>query len=124
MPPCLTDLQPHYARALTQALLTPYKLNHFPYQDLLIYEVGAGNGSFMLDSLCFLRDHHPEVFERTRYRIIEISPALAEIQRRRAEEAGLGERVEVINQDVFKWEGGGADPCFVVALEVFVHRDF
>jgi hypothetical protein len=74
----------------------------------------------MLDSLRFLRDRHPEVFARTKYRIVEISAALAEIQMKRAEEAGFGDVVEVINEDVFRWEGGGVEPCFVVALEVFV----
>lgn len=74
----------------------------------------------MLDSLKYLREEHPEVFERTKYRIIEISPALAKIQRGRAESEGLGDRVEVINEDVMRWKGGGNEACFVVALEVFV----
>lgn len=74
----------------------------------------------MVDSLLYLQEHEPAVFERTKYRIIEISPQLAKIQERRAAEAGLANRVEVINEDVFKWKGGTKDPCFVVALEVFV----
>lgn len=106
------------------AILANYKLNHFPLQDLILYEVGAGNGSFMIDSLKYLRDDHPEVFERTKYRIIEISTPLSEIQRGRAEREGFGDKVEVINEDIFQWEGQGGravgEPCYVVALEVFV----
>lgn len=81
----------------------------------------------MVDSLRYLRDEHPDVFARTRYRIIEISPALAQIQKRRAEKEGFGDRVEVINEDVFKWGHEGEvmdEPCYVVALEVFVSVHF
>lgn len=111
--------KPYFARSLTTAILNQYKLNHFPHEDLIIYEVGGGNGSFMIDAMKFLRDEHPEVFAKTQYRIVEISGALAKIQRRRAQEAGLT-NVEVIHEDFFKWEGGSPQPCFVVALEVFV----
>ncbi|ORY29015.1 S-adenosyl-L-methionine-dependent methyltransferase [Naematelia encephala] len=110
--------KPYYARALTSAILNNYKLNHFPYQDLIIYEIGAGNGSFMVDSLAFLRDRHPEVYARTKYRIIEISATLAEGQRNRAVKAGFRDKVEVINEDFSLWTGGSDDPCYVVALEV------
>jgi SAM-dependent MidA family methyltransferase len=86
----------------------------------VIYEIGAGNGSFMVDSLRSLREHHPDVFARTKYKIIEISEPLSEGQRRRAEEEGFDDKVEVINDDFFKWDEGGSAPCFVVALEVVV----
>lgn len=105
---------------LTQAIVSSYTLNHFPYQDLVIYEIGSGNGSFMVDSLAYIRDHHPDVYERTTFRIIEISAVLAKRQRRRAKDEGVEEKVEVINSDFFKWKGGGAEPCYVVALEVLV----
>ncbi|KAL1407698.1 hypothetical protein Q8F55_007131 [Vanrija albida] len=110
--------KPYFARALTSAILSQYKLNHFPHEELIIYEVGAGNGSFMADTLAFLRDEHPEVFARTKYRIIEISAALAATQKARAQKEGFT-NIEVINQDVFKWQGGGDEPCFVIANEVF-----
>ena len=105
------------------AILANYNIYHFPSQPLLLYEVGAGNGSFMIDSLRYLRDSHPEVFALTKYRIVEISGALADIQKQRAEKEGFGDKVEVINEDVFKWGHEGQvmrDPCYVVALEVFV----
>ncbi|WVQ97160.1 hypothetical protein IAU59_004270 [Kwoniella sp. CBS 9459] len=115
--------KPYYARTLLTAILQSYKLNHFPHEPLILYEVGAGNGSFMVDSLTYLRDEHPEIYARTTYRIIEISSALAKGQKARAEKEGFGEKVEVINSDIFKWEGPGDgkrnEACFVVALEVF-----
>lgn len=76
----------------------------------------------MVDSLMYLRDHYPDVFARTKYRIIEISGALAKGQRERAEKEGFGKKVQVLNKDFFQWDGvgGGDQPCFVIALEVFV----
>ncbi|BEI85127.1 hypothetical protein CcaverHIS002_0505280 [Cutaneotrichosporon cavernicola] len=109
--------KPHYARALTAAMVNAYKLNHYPH-DFVIYEVGAGNGTFMIDALTFLKEEYPDIFARTKYRIVEISGALAKIQRSRAVAAGF-DNVEVINQDVFKWQGGSTEPCYVVACEVF-----
>ena len=114
-----TDQKPYYARALTHAVVTDYKQNHFPSEDLVIYEVGGGNGSFMVDALGYIRDKHPEVYERTQFRIIEISAALAERQRTKAMEEGVSHKVQVIESDFFKWTGGGSHPCYVLALEVF-----
>ncbi len=74
----------------------------------------------MVDSLAYIRDHHPDVYERTTFRIIEISEALAKRQRERAKEEGVEEKVEVIESDFFRWMGGGMEPCYVVALEVLV----
>lgn len=88
-----------------------------------MYEVGAGNGSFMLDALKYIREEHPDVYERTQYKIVEISPALAKIQKERASAAGLADKVDVINEDVMRWKGGRVEPCFVIALEVFVSCD-
>lgn len=130
----LIPLQPHYSRIVARALLSHYKLHHYPYTDLQIYEIGAGNGSLMVDIMTFLREEHPEVYERTRYEIIEISGPLAERQRARAEEAGLevelvagkrregrpGAQVRIQNVDFFEWQGSSRDACYFVALEVFV----
>ena len=85
-----------------------------------MYEVGGGNGSFMVDAVGFIRENHPEIYERTKFRIIEISAALAERQRAKAREEGMIDKVEVIESDFFKWTGGDSDPCYVLALEVFV----
>lgn len=87
----------------------------------------------MVDIMTFLRTEHPEVFERTRYEIVEISAPLAERQRQRAQEAGLevelasgkdqartGAQVRIQNVDFFEWQGQSREACYFVALEVFV----
>ncbi|KAJ9119436.1 hypothetical protein QFC24_005669 [Naganishia onofrii] len=133
---------PYYSRIIARALLSHYKLHHYPHTDLRIYEIGAGNGSLMVDVLSFLRDEHPEVFERTRYEVVEISAALAERQKQQAEQAGFtvdlvrpGQKrssssaskstadraqVRISNVDFFDWSGSSKESCYFIALEVFV----
>ena len=64
------------AEALQKAELFPIH----PYHDLVIYEMGAGNGTLMLNVLDHIRDIYPDVYERTKYKIIEVSSALASLQ--------------------------------------------
>lgn len=115
--------RPYYCRILAKALLTHYQLHHWPYADFSLYEVGAGNGSLMIDTMCWLRDQHPEVFDRTRYTIVEISKTLAERQRERIKEYGLEDKVTVENVDFFTWRQNksgpaSSEPCYFIALEV------
>ncbi|KAF8424609.1 S-adenosyl-L-methionine-dependent methyltransferase [Tirmania nivea] len=109
--------RPHYGRAVARYLAANYKLSLYPYHDLVIYELGAGNGTLMADILDHLRAADPDVYERTRYKIIEISPALAALQRSRA--APHRARVEVIGRSIFAWDTYVPGPCFFLALEVF-----
>jgi SAM-dependent MidA family methyltransferase len=115
--------QPYYAEAMARYMATNYKLSQYPYYDLLIYEMGAGNGTFMLGVLDYIRDEYPEVYERTKFKIIEISSSLADLQManlcKRAAEKGHLEKVEIINKSIFDWDTYVASPCFFVALEVW-----
>jgi SAM-dependent MidA family methyltransferase len=99
-------------------LVSEYLLKYFPYEDLVIYETGAGNGTLALNVLDFLAREHPEVYERTQYNIVEISSSLAKLQ-----QARLSERhscVKIYNKSIFDWNFTEHAPCFVVALEVVV----
>lgn len=99
--------------------------------------------------LTYLRDQEPLVYERTRYRIVEISQRLGEIQREKLQEFGVRfvdasrqtkedqvaserrdgksgmerEKVEIINKDFLEWDQDVVEPCFVAALEVLVSFD-
>lgn len=141
--------QPWYGRALARYLVAQYKLDLFPYHDLIIYEIGAGNGTLMGDILDYLAAHEPEVYSRTKYRIIEISERLQDMQRGRARgtaetsaaATGMGDggdggagrlgkekakrrghedRVEIINSSIFEWDRVVPEPCFFLAMEVLV----
>ena len=85
--------------------------------------MGAGNGTLMLNVLDYIRDVHPDVYERTKFKIIEISPALANLQTaqlaRTASSRGHTEHVEIINRSIFTWDTYVSAPCYFLSLEVF-----
>lgn len=109
--------QPFYGEALARYILVNYKMNKFPYNDLVIYEAGAGNGTLMLNILDYLEKNEPEVYARTKYRIIEISSKLFNKQNSRLERHK--NKVEVINKSILEWNTKVNEPCFFIALEVF-----
>lgn len=129
--------QPHYGEALARYLVVNYELSLYPYKDLVIYEMGGGNGTLMVNILDYLREHHPQVYSRTRYNIIEISAALAGKQesrlvnnnnngtvdspvlRSKLRQKGHSDKVSVINKSIFEWDTKVNEPCFFIALEVF-----
>lgn len=114
---------PFYGEAIARYLVTNYKLTLYPYHDLLIYEMGAGNGTLMLNVLDYLQVEHPEVYSRTKFRIIEISPSLASLQehhlKQTASARGHVDKVEIINRSIFDWDTYVSSPCFFLAMEVF-----
>ena len=97
--------KPYYGQALARYLLVNYKLSLYPYADLIIYEMGGGNGTLMNNILDYIRDTQPDVYSRTRYNIIEISGNLASKQRstlsEKAENVGHGSKVRIINKSIF-----------------------
>jgi len=115
--------RPYYGEAIARYLVENYKLSHHPYHDLIIYEMGAGNGTLMLNILDYIQDFYPDIYDRTKFRIIEISSALATIQtsqlRRSASSRGHAQHVEIINRSIFDWGSYIPEPCYFLALEVF-----
>ena len=115
--------KPYYGEAISRYLVSNYKLSLYPYHDLIIYELGAGNGTLMLNILDYIRDTDPSVYARTRLRIIEISSALAALQAAAltssASARGHRGKIQIINRSVFNWDTYVPSPCFFLALEVF-----
>ncbi|KAJ9254738.1 hypothetical protein DTO195F2_6494 [Paecilomyces variotii] len=115
--------RPYYGEAIARYLISNYKLTLYPYHDLIIYEMGAGNGTMMLNVLDFIRDTDHEVYQRTKFKIIEISPSLADLQMKNLRDsvnaAGHLGHVEIINRSIFDWDTYVHSPCFFLALEVF-----
>lgn len=118
--------QPHYGESLARYILVNYKLNgSYPYNDLIIYEMGGGNGTLMCNVLNYIKENEPDIYNRTQYRIIEISNQLAIKQFESALSAKLAlqgldsSKFEIINQSIFKWDKVEMEPCFFIALEVF-----
>ena len=115
--------RPYYGEAIARYLVTNYMLSHHPYHDLIIYEMGAGNGTLMLNILDYIRDLHPDVYSRTKFKVIEISTSLASLQTARltrsASSRGHADHVEIINRSIFDWNTYVPAPCYFLALEVF-----
>ena len=115
--------RPYYGEAIARYLVTNYKLMHYPMDDLIIYELGAGNGTLMLNILDYIRDFEPDVYARTKFKVIEITSALASLQStqftRNASSRGHAEHVDIINKSIFFWDTYVRAPCYFLALEVF-----
>ena len=115
--------RPYYGEAIARYLVANYKLSQYPYHDLIIYEMGAGNGTLMLNVLDFIRNTEPDVYDRTKFKIIEISSSLASLQARtllrNADSRGHSSKVEIINKSIFEWDVTVPSPCYFLAMEVF-----
>lgn len=114
--------RPHYGDAIARYLVTNYRLTLYPYHDLIIYEIGAGNGTLMQNILDYIRETDPSVYQRTKFKVIEISPSLAQLQGRNLQHSPCSEEhaehVEILNQSIFDWNHYVHSPCFFLALEV------
>jgi SAM-dependent MidA family methyltransferase len=76
--------QPWYGRALARwALRCRERDGEGEDAPLNVVEIGAGNGTCALNFLDLLREERPRLYARTRYTAVELSPTLAEGQRRR-----------------------------------------
>lgn len=115
--------RPYYGEAIARYLVSNYKLSQYPYHDLVIYEMGAGNGTLMLNILDYIRELEPPVYDRTKFKIIEISTNLAKLQQtqllRSADSRGHASKVEIINKSIFEWDQVVPAPCYFLAMEVF-----
>ncbi|THU86244.1 DUF185-domain-containing protein [Dendrothele bispora CBS 962.96] len=108
--------KPWYGQAIARCLVAEYLLKYFPYEDFVIYEIGAGNGTLAANILDYLQEEHPEVYDRTRYTIIEISGNLAKKQKQRLRRSHPS--VQVVHKSVFHWDTREPAPCFFLAMEV------
>jgi hypothetical protein len=115
--------RPYYGESIARYLVANYKLSQYPYYDLIIYEMGAGNGTLMLNILDYIREADPSVYERTQFKIIEISSNLAKLQEnqllRNAGSRGHASKVQIINKSIFEWNQTVSSPCYFLAMEVF-----
>jgi hypothetical protein len=116
--------QPFYGEAVARYLLVNYKLNLYPYVDLVIYEIGGGNGTLMMNILDYIKKNDPDVYSRTQYRIIEITKPLSEKQKLKSLKLKLASKghspdsVKIINKSILDWDEHVPEPCFVIGMEV------
>jgi len=90
---------------------------------LKIYEMGAGNGTLCCGIMDYIRAHHAELYEETRYTTIEISTRLAGRQREKIRDAGHEGHARVVCGSILEMAdsselGGSTEPCWVLGMEV------
>lgn len=71
-----------------------------------------------MDILNLLQEEYPDVYERTRYNIIEISSSLVKIQKKKLRR--VHQCVKITHKSIFHWDTTEPAPCFFVAMEVVV----
>lgn len=90
---------------------------------LKIVEIGAGNGTLMKNILGYLKLHQPDLYNIAQYNIIEISPQLAQSQRKTLQSMprDAANKVSIMNKSVFDYIPRSRerdDFCFFIAMEV------
>ncbi|PFH51872.1 hypothetical protein AMATHDRAFT_141696 [Amanita thiersii Skay4041] len=108
--------KPWYGRAIAHCLVSEYLLKYFPYEDFILYEIGAGNGTLASNILDCIRDEYPDVYDRTRYNIIEISESLTRLQRQKLSQTHPCSKVT--HKSIFHWCKREPAPCFFIVMEV------
>ncbi|KAJ2541415.1 hypothetical protein EV175_006145 [Coemansia sp. RSA 1933] len=117
-------LKPWYGYSIAQHIVRQFKAdraNKTENQPLVVYEMGGGNGTLMINILDYIRDNEPEIYSSMEYNLIEISTKLAK-QQLRQHHTQPGQmphtNVNIINRSIFDWNVRVDKPCFFVAMEV------
>jgi len=113
--------KPYYAQAIAKYMIDVLKgrqqMGTFsataPFG---ITEVGGGNGSCAVGILDFLRDNYPELYEHTRYEIIDVSKPFHETQKKVL--VNHASKVRLVNQNFFEYSGSSTARGFFIGLEI------
>ncbi|KAI8063687.1 S-adenosyl-L-methionine-dependent methyltransferase [Gilbertella persicaria] len=103
--------KPWYASAIAKYMVSEYKLKLYPHKDLIIYEIGGRHGRLMTHILDYIERYEPSVYQRTQYRMIELSD-------RQKQHHGI---VQVLDQNIFDWNTLVTDQCFFLGVKVINH---
>ncbi|KAJ1912036.1 hypothetical protein H4219_005749 [Mycoemilia scoparia] len=115
-------LKPWYGRSIARYIVQEYRAKwtnqestgtHAP---LIMYEVGAGNGTLMMNIMDYLCENEPDLYVNCQYKIIEISGKLARQQQKQWQQKHRN--VDIINASIFEWNKVVDERCFFIAMEV------
>ncbi|KAH6571908.1 hypothetical protein BASA50_008429 [Batrachochytrium salamandrivorans] len=117
--------RPFYGYAVAKHMVSEYKRDSRGAKNMIIYEIGAGNGTLMSNIMDYISINEPGIYKTVEYNIIEISTHLAgkqtksKLLRHRAIKTTRAHKgVRIINKSVLEWDEVVLDPCFFVAMEV------
>ena len=84
---------------------------------IIIYEMGAGNGTLMFDILDLIRARYPLLYANLEYNIIEISPRLVEILKEKSKNHH-SDKINIKQISIFDWDQFEERECFFLGMEV------
>ncbi|KAJ2785905.1 hypothetical protein H4R18_000294 [Coemansia javaensis] len=116
-------LKPWYGYAVARHIVQQHKADRAAgahADPLVIYEVGGGNGTLMLNILDYVREHEPEIYAHAEYNLVEISPKLArqQLSRQAGGASSPHANIKIVNRSILDWTARVDGACFVVAMEV------
>ncbi|KAI8322125.1 DUF185-domain-containing protein [Martensiomyces pterosporus] len=116
-------LKPWYGYSIASHIVKEYKSERKAKrhsEPLVVYEMGGGNGTLMMNVLDYIRDAEPEIYSQMEYNLIEISTKLAkqQLSQQTREHVIPHTNVNIINKSIFDWSERVDKPCFFVAMEV------
>ena len=103
---------PTFGEGLLNWILSLYNRQ----EPLLIFEMGAGNGTCSRDILNCLKHKHPDIYETCTYTIMDLSLELCILQTRVL--ADHSQHVRIVNKSAADWNEICEDQCFFIGLEV------
>merc|ERR1719433_2662848 len=80
-----------------------------------ILEIGGGNGSFALDVLNYLKEHHPEEYALCTYTVVDLSKSFCDVQKQRLKKH---KNFKNYNMSICDWDDRVEEECFIIGLEV------
>lgn len=101
-------------------MVSEYKLSLYPHKDLIIYEMGGGNGRLMGHILDYIQKYEPSVYKRTQYNMIELSDRVVPPSFMTRGKADRHDCVQVLDQNIFEWNTLVSEQCFFLGMEVIV----
>ncbi|GAA5807236.1 hypothetical protein MFLAVUS_000592 [Mucor flavus] len=118
----LTELfKPWYGYAIAKYMVSEYKLSLYPHKDLIIYEMGGGNGRLMGHILDYIQKYEPSVYKRTQYNMIELSDRVVPPSFMARGKADRHDCVQVLDQNIFEWNTLVSEQCFFLGMEIINH---
>ena len=111
--------KPWYSRAIARYIVQCHSQAACKGKSpLKIVEFGGGNGTNADSILQYLKFEHEELYNKSEYMLVDISPSMVQRQQDLLSLKHAQERFKVVNADFSEWNQTVPEPCYIVGLEV------
>ena len=105
--------KPWFGNCITEYLVSKRKSDN-----MIIYEMGPGNGTLMFNILDTLKERYPHLYKNIEYTAIEISPKLIKILKDLKSKSQHSDKIILKNSSIFEWDKVEERECFFLGMEV------